>query len=183
MNMTNRFSALLACALVFLTFACEPDEPMIENEEEVITAVTLTFFPADATMETVTYGFSDPDGDGGNEPDFSYTGTLNANATYTCQTSFANTMGSIDGEIVAEGRDHQTFLTSTANLTFTYNDMDLDGNALGLNTIARTGAAGTGNLTVTLRHEPTKTPPVAINRPALAGGETDVEVTFTATVQ
>jgi len=95
--MTNRLYYFLAFALIIFAAGCVEDEdPLIENPEEEITAVTLTFFPTDASQETVVYGFSDPDGDGGDAPVFSYTGTLAVNSLYDSQVSFSGPMGAID---------------------------------------------------------------------------------------
>lgn len=184
--MTNRLNYLLF-AFVLLIFAAgcgEDEDPLIENEEEVITSVTLTLFP-NGPQETVTLGFSDPDGDGGNAPVFSTDGQLVANASYRGQLSFANETGSIDAEIVSEGTDHQVFyqVGGGLNMTLAYLDTDQLLQPLGLMADVTIGAAGSGQLTITLRHEPTKSPIVPIGRPDLAGGETDVEVTFDVTVQ
>jgi hypothetical protein len=182
--MTNRLFYLLAFVLIIFAASCGEDEdPLIENEEEVITAVTVTFTPENSGQETVVYGFSDPDGDGGGAPVFSYTGTLVANSVYGSQVSFGNATGTIDAEIVAEGTDHQVFITNTAGILFAYDDLDSDGNPLGLLTTANVNAAGTGAMTLTLRHEPAKSSSVGIGDLNLAGGETDVEVTFDVTVQ
>lgn len=185
--MTKKFALLLSISLLIFASACEPDDPMIENEEEVITAVTLTLTPT-GMQETVVLGFSDPDGDGGNAPVFSTTGTLQANASYQGQVSFANASGSIDGEIVNEGTDHQVFYQpgAAANLAFSYTSIgnDINGLPVGLNTTLQTGAAGVGTLTVTLRHEPNKAAAgIAIDNPAVAGGTTDVEVVFPITIE
>lgn len=184
--MTRIFPWLAAFGLVLFAFSCGEDEdPLIENEEEVITSVTLTLFPADANNETVTYGFSDPDGDGGNAPVMSSTGTLVAGASYAGQVSFAGPDGSIDAEIISEGLDHQVFYTATSDLTVSYTmsggDVDTGGNPIGLRTDITANGAGTGEVSVILRHEPTKG--FAIDRPDQAGGETDVEVTFPFIIQ
>jgi hypothetical protein len=65
-----------------------------------------------------------------------------------------------------------------------HNDMDEDGNPIGLSTTVNTSDAGTGNLTIILRHEPVKTNSgVADGDPTNAEGETDIEVTFNYTVE
>jgi hypothetical protein len=184
--MTRIFPWLAVFCLLFFALSCGEDEdPPIENEEEVITLVTLTFLPADGVGETVVYSFSDPDGDGGAAPMISSAGTLLAGKAYTGQVSFAGPAGSIDAEIVEEGTEHQVFYQTTADLTLAYlndaTDQDTDGNPIGMLVDATAGAAGTGDLTVILRHEPTKG--FAIDRPDLATGETDVEVTFTVVIQ
>lgn len=183
--MTRHLVLFLSLCFVLLFTACEDEDPIIENEEEVITAVTLTLFP-NGPQEQVVLGFSDPDGDGGNAPVFSTTGNLIANAEYRGMISFANDMGSIDAEIVDEGAEHQVFYqpSNGLGLTFAYDDTDLLGQPLGLSTLLMTGAAGSGDLTVTLRHEPLKTAAgIAIDNPTPAGGETDIEVTFPITIQ
>lgn len=184
--MTNRLYYFLAFALIiFVTGCVEDEDPLIENPEEEITAVTVTFTPfvAGSGQETVVYGFSDPDGEGGMPPVFSYTGVLEANSVYTSQASFGNSTGTIDAEIVAEGTDHQIFITNTAGILFAYNDSDSDGNPLGLLTSANINEAGTGTMTLTLRHEPLKSSLIGIVSADLAGGETDVEVTFDVLVE
>lgn len=184
--MTKKLAYLLGFALLIFVYACEEDEdPLIENEEEVITMATLTLFP-NGPQETVTIGFSDPDGDGGMAPEFSQTGELVANGNYRGQMSFGNTTGSINAEIVEEGLEHQVFYQSSGglNLDISYQDTDVAANPIGLVTQIIAGAAGSGQLTITLRHEPDKTAAgLSISNPDAAGGSTDVEITFDLTVQ
>ncbi|MBF4984188.1 type 1 periplasmic binding fold superfamily protein, partial [Nonlabens mediterrranea] len=59
-------------------------------------------------------------------------------------------------------------------------DTDANGNPLGLDTTFTTGAAGTGTLTIVLRHEPLKPNDGTLLN---AGGETDVQVEFDLDVQ
>lgn len=178
----KRLFPFFALGLLTLFTACEEDDPVIENEEEVITQVTLTLFPS-GTQEQVVFSFNDPDGDGGMAPELTQTGTLVAGADYRGQVSFANEdEGSIDGEIIEEGLEHQVFYETNTNLTFAYTDMDAAMQPIGLQTSLTTGAAGSGNLTITLKHEPEKAGAV-ISNPDAVGGETDVEVTFPITIQ
>jgi hypothetical protein len=65
-------------------------------------------------------------------------------------------------------------------LTITKTDVDSGNNPLGLSTTVDTGSAGTGSLTIVLKHEPKKPNNGTV---ADAGGQTDVEVTFDVTVQ
>lgn len=180
------FPFLLAFGVLFLAQSCDDDEaPVIENEEEVITRVTWTLTPDDAANETVVFSFVDTDGDGGNAPDITTTGTLAANATYDGAVTFANEDEQITPEVMEEDDEHQVFypVAGGLNLTVSYDDMDDDGNPLGLQTEVSTGAASTGTVTVVLRHEPMKGAAATIDNPAAAGGETDVEVTFSGTIQ
>lgn len=83
-----------------------------------------------------------------------------------------------------EGVDHQVFYQlPTALGTFTYTDLDLNGKPIGLTFSLTTGNAGTGNLTVTLRHLPNKSAAgVASGDITNAGGATDASVTYPVTV-
>jgi hypothetical protein len=181
------YPLLLVLGLLFFAQGCGEDEdPLIENEEEEVTTVSVTFNPEDASQETVVYGFSDPDGDGGMAPSFSVSGSLQANSSYNVQASFGNTEGSIDGEIVTEGEDHQVFYQTTgADLTFTYDDMDTADRPIGLLTrLVVGGASTTGALIVTLRHEPNKVAAgTDVTNVAAAGGSTDAEVSFPVIIQ
>lgn len=183
--MTKRLLPLLAFALLLFVTSCGEDEdPIIDNEEEVITQVTLTLFP-NGPQEQVTLGFNDPDGDGGNDPEFSQMGALIPNASYRGQVSFANVEeGSIDGEIVDEGLEHQVFYQTAGglNMGFTYTDFDTAAQPIGLMTTVTTGDTGAGTLTITLKHEPNKVGAV-IDNSAAVGGETDVEVSFAVDIQ
>ncbi|MFK8163726.1 MAG: type 1 periplasmic binding fold superfamily protein [Lewinella sp.] len=187
--MTNRLNYfLLAFVLVIFAASCEDDmDPIIDGGEELITSVTLTLTP-NGPQETVVLGFSDPDGDGGNAPSFSTTGTIVADANYQGQISFAGPDGSIDAEILDEGAEHQVFYQTSggANMDFSYATIgaDVNGLPIGLSTILQTGAISSGELTVILRHEPNKLAAgIAIDNPSVAGGSTDVEVNFQVTIE
>lgn len=183
--MIKRFLPLFAFALVVFFASCDDDDPVIDNEEEVITRVTWTLTPDDAANETVVFSFVDTDGDGGNDPVLSTTGSLVANASYSGSATFANEDEQITPEIVEEDDEHQIFFVVSGglNLTPVYDDMDDDGNPIGLLTTVTTGDASTGSVQIVLRHEPTKGAAATIDNPAAAGGETDVEVTFSASIQ
>ena len=62
--------------------------------------------------------------------------------------------------------------------------MDGNGDPVGLMTQLMTGSAGTGQLTILLRHEPDKSAMgVAQGDPTNAGGETDINVVFDIVVE
>ena len=78
--------------------------------------------------------------------------------------------------------------TSGLNLTAVYstaaNEVDADSRPIGLAGTMTTGAASTGKLKVTLRHEPNKAAAgVSTGDIANAGGETDVDVDFDVTIE
>ena len=91
----------------------------------------------------------------------------------------------IGEEVAEEDDEHQFFFSSTvAGVSVAYNDADGDGNPLGLANTVTTGAAGSGTLTVILRHEPDKNADgVSGGDISNAGGETDIEVAFPIEVQ
>lgn len=183
----------------FLAAACgsDVDNPDPDNENEVITTVTLRFAPqgGGAAVEAT---FKDPDGDGGAAPTVDDI-SLTAGSTYALTLTFLNELETpaedITGEISEEDDEHQIFFTGSAvgtALAHSYDDMDANGNPVGLtNTVV--ASAGMGQLTVTLRH----LPPVGDAATKVAGlaeqaatggvsglpGDSDASVTFEVTVQ
>lgn len=189
------------CLFASVVLAACSDEG--EDPGEVITTVQLAFMPATGT--TVTAEFDDPDGDGGS-PGTSQPVQLASGTTYMLTVAFKNRLEMPEEDITAEVADesfqHQLFFTgtavngpatsnATAPLTHSYADMDENGLPIGLeNTIV--AAAGTGELTVTLRHMPPELPPgksadtatqVKTGGFTAIGGSTDVQVSFDVTVQ
>ena len=185
------FKNTLITSIVILSslvlFTCGKDDPVIPNEEEVITTLNYTL-TSQSSGEVVTLSFVDLDGDGGDAPTVTG-GTLSANDTYSGSIELLNEAESpsedITEEIEEEDEEHQFFFeSSTSSITVAYDDADADGNPIGLNTTVTTGAAGSGSLTVTLRHEPSKSASgVSSGDISNAGGETDIEVTFQVNVQ
>ena len=175
-----KFLALfLSTSLVFTS--CSNDDAPV-NEEEVITTVIVTLTSGG---ETITLTSKDLDGDGPNAPEVTVSGNLIANTVYTGSTRFLNELedpaDEITDEVEEEGAEHQVFYQLLSSLgTVTYTDTDVDGRPIGLSFTLTTGStAGTGNLTVTLRHEPNKTASgVASGDITNAGGSTDAQVTF-----
>jgi len=176
--------AFAACLLLF-TVGCSKDDPEPPNQEELIT--TLVYSLSSTAGETVELRFEDLDGDGGMSPVITG-GTLSANTVYQGAITLLNESESpaenITLEVAEEDLEHQFFFTSTiAGLDISYTDQDGDGNPVGLASSIATGAAGSGTITVILRHEPNKSASgVADGNIANAGGETDIEVTFDVTV-
>ena len=181
---TNKIIKLLAILFISaLTFtACSDDhnDDDHDHEEELITTVTYTLTNGN---DVVTLTFEDLDGEGGNAGTYNVSGPLTASATYTGAIKLENTTESpsenITEEILAEADEHEFFYTNTAGLTITKTDTD-GTNPLGIETTVIAGAAGTGTLSIILKHEPTKPND---GTSAGAGGSTDVEVTFNVTVQ
>lgn len=185
MKNLNRTKILfLAITAVAISSCSNDDNPV--NEEEVITTVTTTLTSGG---QTVTLRSRDLDGDGPNEPVISVSGNLSSNTTYIGTVSFlneiANPVEDITEEVFEEGVDHQVFYQIPATLgSFTYGDLDANGNPIGLQFSLVTGSATSGNLVVTLRHEPNKTATgVSIGDITNAAGATDAAVTYPIVVE
>jgi hypothetical protein len=177
LNKTKIF--FLAIAAVTITSCNNDDDPV--NEEEVITTVTTTLTNG---ATTITLTSRDLDGDGPNPPVVTVSGDLTANTVYNGETSFLNELESpaedITVEVEEEGEEHQIFYQIPSALgTIGYTDFDVNAKPVGLTFTYTTGNAGTGNLTVTLRHEPNKSATgVAAGDITNAGGATDAQVSF-----
>ncbi|NMH25942.1 type 1 periplasmic binding fold superfamily protein [Flavobacterium solisilvae] len=170
----------LATASLFLV-SCSDDNNGPVNEEEVITTVTTTLTNG---ATTITLTSRDLDGDGPNDPLVTVSGNLTANTVYNGETTFLNELDTpadnITTEVEEEGEEHQIFYQIPAALgTIGYTDFDVNAKPVGLTFTYTTGNAGTGNLTVTLRHLPNKSAAgVAAGDITNAGGATDAQVTY-----
>ena len=189
--MKKPFYLLLIVALSASISSCDKDDepkcPVIPNEEEVITTLTYTLTPSGGG-DDVVLKFQDLDGDGGNAPVLTVE-DLAANTTYSGVVELLNETETpaedITLEVEEEGDEHQFFMSSTlAGLSVSYTDTDADGNPIGITTELITSDAGSGVLTVILRHEPNKgASGVSGGDITNAGGETDIEVDFDVNVQ
>lgn len=179
--------AIVAITAILLN-ACKKEDPIIPNEEELITTLIYTLNPSNGG-DVKILKFEDLDGDGGNAPVYTVD-NLEANTTYEGKLQILNELYSpaedITEEIAHENQEHQFFFTTDNNveLSITYNDKDANENPVGLESTLTTGNASTGKLTVILRHEPNKfAEGVADGDITNAGGETDIQVTFNVVVQ
>jgi hypothetical protein len=203
-NLTAATTAALATAAILSTAACGDPGDGSQNENEVITTVTLSFAPTGGGA-AVTAVFDDPDGDGGAAPTVDPI-RLTAGTTYALTLQLQNKLESppeeITDEVRDEGDEHQLFFTGTAvdgpaaahpgaPLQHAYADTDRAGLPIGLASTI-TARAGTGTLTITLRHvppldgAPVKTAELATRVKdagiGAIGGDTDAEVSFMVTV-
>ena len=186
-NTKNVLWALPLFSILFFT-ACEKEDPIVPNEEELITTLIYTLTPAGGGTPVV-FSFQDLDGDGGNAP-IIVNGTLAANTTYAGVLLLLNETEtpaeSISEEVEEEADKHQFFFSvSGVDATVSYADADGNGNPIGLASTVVVGAvSSSGTLVITLRHEPAKSASgVSAGDITNAGGETDIEVTFDVTVQ
>lgn len=185
MKITNTVKTIKLLAILFisaLTFTACSEDDHDDHEEEVITTVNYTLTSG---SDVVTLTYKDLDGEGGNEGVTTVSGSLSANTTYAGAIELLNETESpaenMTEEIEEEDDEHEFFFTSTVSgLTISKTDVDVNGNPLGLETSLASGAAGSGSITIVLKHEPTKPND---GTSASAGGSTDLEVTFNVTVQ
>jgi hypothetical protein len=178
---------ILAFIVSIFTACSETEDPVVINEEEVITTVRATLVPQNGGNE-ITLESRDLDGDGPNAPVISVSGNFDASTTYDATLKILNETESpaddITLEILEEDEEHQFFFSFTNDIaTATYNDQDSNGDPIGVHFNLLTGTANTGSFTITLRHEPNKSADnVNTGNITNAGGETDVQVTFEITV-
>ncbi len=185
-------------SLVIFT-ACEDDDVVPEEEEEmeVITDLTLVF-TSDAGA-VVTASAQDPDGVGVQELVVLDEIQLQAGTNYTLTFDIMNNLEtpgeSIGEEIAEEDDEHQLFFAWTegafsnptgngnidnASDPVNYNDADGNGNPLGLNTSWTAGDPTTAaSFTVRLQHQPD----VKTSTSGANDGDTDFELQFRLTIQ
>ena len=177
-------AAVILATLSLTSCSDDDDLPEVIHEEEVITTITITLEP-EGEGTKVTLQKRDLDADGPDEPTFEVSGNLLAGVTYNGSIVLLNETESpaedITEEVEEEDLDHQFFYTIASDLDVTIDNVNLDseGNRLGTEFKLAAGAASSGLLTVTLRHEPTK-PNTGLED---AGGETDIEASFNVVVE
>lgn len=191
------FKRLPFYALALATFAfasCESEDPIAENDEEVITDVMLSFTELNTSGTPVGTKFSfkasDPQGiELGTAPTIE-TVNLVKGKTYRMEITVANSIAKEDitAEILAEADEHQFYFLGTAfvgspPLTIAYDDVT--GQLIGLRTKVTVAASpGFNNalMRVILRHDLNKSFAGA-NSPTFqnyeqAGGESDLDINF-----
>lgn len=182
-------NALILFIAILAIVACKkkddpkPSNPQSDDDQELITAMKLVL-TEDGTGTVSSFQFSDPDGPGGNAPTQDNI-VLSANKTYHGRIILLDQTKSpvdtISNEIEEKKDEHQFFFTVTgANLTSSYTDYDTHGVPVGLFPDFVTGAASTGTLKVTLKHQPEVKPKTGSGD--ITKGETDIEVTFNLTI-
>ena len=177
-------SFLFTFSLLILSCSDDDDTPDPVNEEEVITTMTVTLTPQGGGT-AITLQSQDLDGDGPNAPEITISGNLAASTTYDGEIVLLNETETpaedITEEVKEEDDEHQFFFSATGSLSgVTYSDQDENGNPVGIEFSLETGAAGSGVLGITLRHEPKKPNDGTLSD---AGGETDISQNFNVTVE
>jgi hypothetical protein len=181
--MKKRTLLMLAVAATTVIASCKKDEddpktpPATPNEEEVITTCILQFTDPSGVQPAVSATFRDPDGDGGNLPTQFDTIRLHPATNYETSIILLNETvtpaDSISNEVLEEGNEHLfCFDVLDANVTITRTDSD-GVFEIGLESLWVTGAAGNGQVTVTLKHQPN-----GIKDGTCDPGDTDIEIAF-----
>ncbi len=174
-----KFLALMMMAgSLLLNTSCnkDDDDNGPENEQELITTVSLTF--VDQNSVSSVFQFVDLDGPGGNPPIIPDI-ILEDNETYQLFVAFLDesdpgNVKNITEEVEEESNEHLVcFEGSGFNILPLAQDTDDNGDPLGLISSLTTGDSGPGSLRVLLKHEPDK----GVGDPC-STGETDVDVTF-----
>lgn len=182
---TIKLLSLSLIAAMFLNSCSDDDDaPAPIVEQEVITTVDIQLEDVNNSDNTATFVYQDADGDG--QVDMISEDNLSPNTTYSGTISFLNELENpaedITEEILEEAEEHQVFYipNNELDLTTTYDDVDNDGNPIGVNFTLTTGNASEGVMTVILIHEGDKFAEGASEGvlTEAVGGETDIEVTF-----
>ncbi|MBN3582385.1 hypothetical protein JYB64_08295 [Algoriphagus aestuarii] len=193
-NMKLVKNSILFAALLFssVLFSCESEDPVIENDEEVITDVTLKFTELDGSGTPVGDSFeflaSDPQGVELGNPTIETVNLLKGK-TYRMEVLLYNSIANEDitEEVEEESDEHQFFFLgsgfTSSILTIAYDDPS--GENIGLQNILSVSASPGANATelrVVLRHDLNKGYPGTENPNftnfAQAGGESDLDITF-----
>lgn len=183
-------------AIPFLYFSCSDDDdtpPPPVNEEEVITTMTITLAASDQSG-VVVLQTRDLDGEDGEDPVVTVSGSISNMTSYFGTIQFLNEMEEepedITVEVLEEADEHQVFFNIGDGLPIqvVYADEDGDGNPIGVNfylaPIDDTGVTGSGPLTVTLVHVPVKPNDGDLDSGYEAGvSSIDIQATFDLVVE
>lgn len=172
------------------------EEELGHEEEEVINEIILTFTP-DNGEDPITATWFDEDGEGVGSPSIDNI-NLAPNTEYVLAITLTNTLGmeaeDITAEIMEENDEHMFFFAFTSDIfsnpagdgnvdsrqdPLVYNDMDGNGNPVGLSTIWTTGGLASGDFQILLKHQPDLKTDTS---DATVGG-TDVDITFPINIQ
>jgi len=175
-----KYLMLLALTAGLVVFSScnkdDDDDNTPENEQELITTVTLTF--VDQNNVSSVFKAFDLDGPGGDDPVIPEV-ILQDNETFQLFVAFLDesdpdNVEDITEEVEEESNEHLVCFEATEfSIPPLPQDTDDNGDPLGLVSSLTTGDVGTGSLRVILRHEPDK----SIANPCTSG-ETDADVTF-----
>ena len=182
--MTKKILLASTLAAILFLVSCKK-EPAAINEEEQINHLELILRTAGTNIYD-TFTFNDPDGIGGIAATLDSI-IIDKDSVFVAQLILKNTIANpaeiINEEIETESTAHQFFYSSnptTILRNFSYLDTDSNDKPLGLKfQFDARGSSYTGNLKITLRHEPNKSAAGVANGDITnAAGETDLEIEF-----
>tara|TARA_Y100001980_G_scaffold9813_1_gene2607 strand:+ start:759 stop:1325 length:567 start_codon:yes stop_codon:yes gene_type:complete len=169
----------LLSSTVIYSCSKSDDEPEEVNEQEVINRVSIVLAEG-SNSQTITWN------EGSTPPAI----ILDVDKVYTASIYFYDASDPTDveditEEVIEEADEHFVLweIAGLSDITITSASNDVSGSdGIGINLVTdwSTGGAESGNIKVTLIHEPTTKS--GTNR-ASFGGETDIELTFPTTVQ
>ena len=203
MKTIRKIGILPVVATAILLTGCAKEEeevPEEEHEMEVITDVKLIFTNDNDSNDIVYARAQDPDGDGVEDLKILDSVNLDVSKSYTLTFEIMNNLESpgedIGEEIADEDDEHQIFFSfsndafsnpvgdgniDNASDPINYNDVDGNGNPVGLSTAWTTSSTTLtdGTFTVRLQHQPDeKTSTSGAN-----DGDTDFELEFVLNIQ
>lgn len=187
--MKNLMRSLILLLAIVIFSQCANENPTPEPEKDVINTMTLTFSPVGGGTDML-FIIENADGpEGPNEPVYT-NGILALNTQYNVSIELLNKSGNpVEDitEIIAEQADEYQFFFIISNgldLNFAYDDVDSNGNPVGLRSNFFTGVVSSGTLSVELKHEPNKNAEGVSNGLIdNAGGETDIQAVFNVVIK
>jgi len=191
----SRKNLVYAMAFAALAFtSCESDDPVIENDQEVITDVTLRFQELNAAGSPVgavtSFKASDPQGiEVGKAPTIQNVSLIKGK-TYSMKIEVFNSIEKEDitKEIIEEAAKHQFFFLGSAFVgspVLTYQYADPSGKLIGVEgkvTVSASPGLNNATMRIVLRHDLDKNFLGATNPNfqnfVQAGGESDLDISF-----
>jgi len=184
-------------AIGIFSMGCGDDDiPEAENEEEIITDVTLTFTPAGGGTAIIASA-QDPDGEGPEELQITKDIELEANTSYVLTLALENSIEgeSITEEVEEESDEHMFFFgwtsglfsdptgdgnigSSSRNDPMNYDDKDVNDLPVGLTTSWTTGDAASGSFQLILKHQPGSKSATSTSE----DGESDIDITWNVSI-
>ena len=190
MTASSIVRALSAIILVAAFSACDDPTDPVANEQELITDVTITLTPVGGGAAIVSTS-ADPDGAGPNPPNAQTAAiALEPGVTYDGEIEFLDRQNpsaveDITAEVAEEADEHRVFYTVNGLTGVTVPDasMDTDSNGAPVGLIFQVvvdagAASGSGSIRVVLSHYDD----APKGNGSVPSDETDVDVTFTASV-
>lgn len=189
MNRSTFVRGSTVVALAIGIAACDDPTAPVANDQELITDVTITLTPVGGGT-AITSTIADPDGAGPNPPAAQTAAiVLDPGVTYNGTIEFLDRQDPADveditEEVEEEADEHRVFyvLSGLSGVTVPDSSLDTDGNGapLGLTyqVVVDGAASGTGSIRIILSHYDD----APKGDGSMQSDETDVDVTFTASV-